>query len=120
VASKKSQHIEVGEVIPKAREMYSLSIQADWTIDRRDSTRSPLFLGVRSELLLRTGGGSKHHGDNWGDAHTPPCRVFLLISRFRFSLLRRVPLPRLHTPAPVPLAIGVGPSVVGLPRGTLG
>ena len=94
--------------IRKAHEMYSLPIQAGRTVDRRDSTRNPLFLGVRSELLVRTGGGSKSHSDNWGDTphrvecsaseqwrvtrRTPRCRVFLFISRFRFSLLRRVPL----------------------------
>jgi hypothetical protein len=51
VASKKSQYVEVGERIRRAHEMYSLPIQASPTVDRRDSTRNPLFLDVRSELL---------------------------------------------------------------------
>ena len=51
VAPKKSQYVGVREVIRKAHEMYSLSLQADWAVDRGSSTRNPLFLNVRSELL---------------------------------------------------------------------
>lgn len=66
--------MEVGERIRKAHEMYTLPVQAGRTVDRRDSTRNPLSLGVHPELLVRTGGGSKYHGDNWGDTpHRVEC-----------------------------------------------
>ena len=74
VASKKFQHVEVGGLVRKAHEMYSLSIRVDQAVDREDSTRNPLSLDVRSVLLVRLDDESKSHSDSWGDTpHRVEC-----------------------------------------------